>query len=118
MDIYFFNYYFRGPLSLVFCFPLKAGPTLTAVSVWSALGQGSLHEDRDALHVSKLSASKLGGWLVGNFARVWLYQQTLKAVMALWLVQCPLLFPSILTSAALTPPASELACHGRVVPVQ
>lgn len=94
------------PLSLVFCFPLKARPTLTAVPVWSALGQGSLHGVVDVLHVSKSSPSALEGCFGGDSARGWPYQQTLKAVVALWLVQCPLLFPSSLTSAALPSPAA------------
>lgn len=92
------------PLSLVFCLSLKAGPTLTAESLWLALGQGSLHRDMDALHVSESSPSALQGWFVEDFAGA--NQQILKAVMALWLVQYPLLFPSSLTSAWLPMPAA------------
>lgn len=56
---------------------------MTTVSVWSALGQGSLHGDMDALRVSESSPSALEGWFVGGSARGRLYQKTLKAVMVL-----------------------------------
>lgn len=100
--MYSFNYYFRSPLSLVFCFPLKARPTLTAVSVWSTLGQGSLHGDRDTLHISKSSASKLGGWLVGDFAG---YDCTSKPSKLWW----PFGWSSALCSSHASRP--QLHCH-------
>lgn len=45
-----------------------------------------------SLHVSELSPPALKGWFIGDSARGQLYQQNLKAVMALGLVQCPQLF--------------------------
>lgn len=77
---------------------------MTAESLWLALGQGSLHGDMDALHVFESSPSALQGWFVEDFAGA--NQQILKAVMALWLAQYPLLFPSSLTSAWLPMPAA------------
>lgn len=63
-------------LSLVFCFPLKAGPTLSAGSLCLAFGQGSLHRGMDALCVSESSPSALQGWIVEDFGGT--NQQILK----------------------------------------
>lgn len=53
------------PLSLVFCFPLKAGLPLTAGSLWLAFGQGCLHRGMDALlslQIESLCSAMLVCW--------------------------------------------------------
>lgn len=70
------------PLSLVFCFPLKAGPTLLGLSGWllaKAVCTGLWMRS-----VSKLSPSAVQSWFVEDFTGT--NQQILEAVMALWLV--------------------------------
>lgn len=107
MDFYF-NYYFKEG----HCIPAFVSGVLLSLESRTYFDRcvclvGSWHGDMDALHSSKSSPSALECWFAGDSARGWLYQQTLKAVMALWLVQCPLLSPSSLTSAELPHPPWE-----------
>lgn len=94
------------PLSLVFCFPLKAGPTSTAVSVWLALGMGiwmlSIAPSRVPLHWNAgLLGTLPGDGCTSKPSKLWWpfgWSSALCSLQAAW------------------PQLSSLTHHGRVVP--